>query len=456
MDYALVAVSGLLLVFPLFRGAPSFFKLARRSVSLLDIYMLKGEEDDKLPIIERRTGQLLVSLLAVIGILILAVGLSIGLLLASDEFFQTDSFSLLNSGWGMLIYSVTASIPFFIPKKSKSAYTPLAQLLHHLALDNYNVGYRLFKRESKRNAQEEKAHFVVVTGLARAGTTSVLNTAMPLGPFASLNYGNMPFLMAPNTWAKFYKPKKGKEVERSHGDGISIGLDSNEALEEYFYKVIFQDAYIRENRLVQHQLTGEQYADVMKYQSIVRKAKSDVYIAKNNNFLLRYKSMREHNPDFIAIVMYRHPLYHAASLLEKHLQYVKMQEEDPFVLEYMNWLGHHEFGKNHLPFEFDGIDAHPGMNGYNDPTTLNYWLTVWLTVYSYAATIADRNTHFVSYDDFCANPIEALRQPLSSIPGINLPAGATGHVNKREVSASYDEELMKEAEEVYHVLGAKY
>ena len=42
----------------------------------------------------------------------------------------------------------------------------------------------------------------------------------------------MPFLMSPKTWRKFYKPKEGKLKERSHKDGIMIGYNSNEALEE--------------------------------------------------------------------------------------------------------------------------------------------------------------------------------------------------------------------------------
>ena len=77
-----------------------------------------------------------------------------------------------------------------------------------------------------------------------------------------------------------------------------------------------------------------------------------MYVAKNNNALLRYRALRRMNREFHAVVMFRDPLKHAASLLAMHQKYCTMQGDDPFVLEYMNWLAHHEFGLGHKPFNF--------------------------------------------------------------------------------------------------------
>ena len=79
-----------------------------------------------------------------------------------------------------------------------------------------------------------------------------------------------------------------------------------------------------------------------------------VYLAKNNNAVLRLKSMLPLNPDMTVFVLVRDPLQHAFSLMKQHQKFEKEQTEDPFILEYMNWLGHHEFGQGQLPFNLSG------------------------------------------------------------------------------------------------------
>ncbi|MEA3462403.1 MAG: hypothetical protein U9R49_11020 [Bacteroidota bacterium] len=131
-----------------------------------------------------------------------------------------------------------------------------------------------------------------------------------------------------------------------------IGLDSNEALEEYFFKVKARDSFVKESHLSEYSISREDYSDYLDYQSIIKLDYNKMYLAKNNNFLLRYKSAREFNDDFLMVIMFRDPLTHAASLLEKHREYKELHKKDPFVLEYMNWLGHHEFGVNQKVFKF--------------------------------------------------------------------------------------------------------
>ena len=43
---------------------------------------------------------------------------------------------------------------------------------------------------------------VFVAGLARSGTTMLLNAIYQSDQFASLTYDDMPFILAPNFWAK--------------------------------------------------------------------------------------------------------------------------------------------------------------------------------------------------------------------------------------------------------------
>ena len=76
---------------------------------------------------------------------------------------------------------------------------------------------------------------VFVTGMARSGTTVLLNAIYESNSFASLTYQDMPFILSPNLWSKINKDGfEIKKQERAHGDGISKNTSSPEAFEEVF------------------------------------------------------------------------------------------------------------------------------------------------------------------------------------------------------------------------------
>jgi hypothetical protein len=262
----------------------------------------------------------------------------------------------------------------------------------------------------------------------------------------------MPFLMSPNTWQKIYRPKDKVTKERSHEDGIKIGLNSNEALEEYFFKVLSQDVYLQKDRLLEYRLSGDEYQNYLSYQSLVRASEEDIYLAKNNNFLLRYKSIREHNPQFLMVILFRHPLLHASSLLEKHLSYSMLQSEDPFVKEYMDWLGHHEFGLNQKAFQFTDHEIPEG-----DKNGLDFWLKIWLNYYRYAISIDDNKTVFVQYESLCASPQENVAAILAQadIDKPVPPIKSFKNPRSKSKSQSYDERLLQEAIAVWESLEKK-
>ncbi|MGB0432006.1 MAG: sulfotransferase family protein, partial [Bacteroidia bacterium] len=388
----------------------TFYKLALYSVSLLNVMMSNEPEELKIKKVEKGTGKLVVALMLTIANILLTLFIGITPYFLSEYFSVNVAITIPSSFGHILAISIGATIPFLFKTKNKSEYSELAQLFHRLVLNNYTLGLKLFRRELKLNQKKNikpKLEFVIVTGLARAGTTSLMNHLAGIPTFSSLNYANMPLLMAPNTWAKFYKPKSKKLKERSHNDGIKIGLESNEALEEYFFKAISNDSFINDQSLTAYTLSNNDHDMYLKYQTLVRANAQSIYLAKNNNFLLRYKSLRSLNSQFVAIVMIREPLAHAASLLEKHIQYTQMQNEDDFVLEYMNWLGHHEFGNNQKIFDFkQNKQALPNGN----KTKINYWISVWLNYYQMVNTISDNKVLMVDYNEYCDEPNRVLNK----------------------------------------------
>lgn len=428
-----------------------FFSIAENSLSLVNVLLLKIDEDEKVKLVQKKNSQLLISLFKVLLSILISIGIaSIPFVIYSFALNLTYSDLEFTSISSILALSIGSTLGFFIPIKtySTSGYSELSKLLHRLALNNYAIAYKLFKWEvknAKKNKIDSQDKFVIVSGLARSGTTSIMNKLMQNERFASLGYANMPFLTAPNLWRRLYKPKNDVQKERSHKDGIMIGLDSIEALEEYFFKMISNDSFIDEEALYKYNLTESDYLNYIDYQSIVRKENKRIYLAKNNNFILRYNSIRKFNSNFVIIFMYRDPLSHAASLLEKHLEYTKMQKEDGFILEYMNWLGHHEFGLNQKPFLFNEKET----SFLNDKNHIDYWLQIWINYYNYLIGLDKSKLIYVDYDNYCQNPAVRLNDIYKNIGIDPQEMDLSPFINNRKVDYECSQELKHKAYEIY-------
>jgi hypothetical protein len=266
----------------------------------------------------------------------------------------------------------------------------------------------------------------------------------------------MPFLLSPRRWARLYRPKGEDLKERSHGDGVRIGLRSSEALEEYFWQSQAGTEYIWPGGLQEYALSEQQYQEYLDYQRVVRQRPEQIYVAKNNNFLLRYRSVRARNPHFRAVILFRAPLYQAASLREKHRQYTELQTQDPFVETYMSWLGHYEFGRQQRPFFFPSTpEPVQAVLDAGERDGLDYWLALWIAVYGFAAELEHEQTYFVAYEDFCARPEAVLGAVLTGWPGAEGGAAVSPHQNNRAVAERPSSALLERAEEIYEKLREK-
>ena len=445
LPYLLPFLSGTLLALGALWMKNPFFKLAERSVGLLNILVADIDENEKFELVNTKVMQTVGSLLVVLLMATLVVAGAIALYTGLIEYIPFEP-----SGYGMLLLAVGSVVPFLIPKKKKSAYSAMAQLFHHLVLDNYHLGKKLLNYQIKGVAAESqsdrKYSRVLITGLARAGTTALTKELAKRGPFASLDYGNMPVLLAPKLWAKFYKPKRIENKERAHGDGVKVGLASVEALEEYFFKVIKDDSYIKEDGLYQHELSEEENELYRRYQNSI--AGNNIYLAKNNNAVLRLESLTKHNPDLAVFLLVRDPLQHAYSLMQQHKKFSAQQEGDPFIKDYMDWLGHHEFGSGQRPFVLNGVGTQNG-----DPNDINYWLERWMNYYSQVSI--GKNTFALTYEDFLAEPKLTLTF-ISSTLGISVNLVGTKNFDKNPVSVGHvNEALLSDANALYKKLTSR-
>lgn len=281
-----------------------------------------------------------------------------------------------------------------------SKYSRVNKLLHNVYLGNpflskssFEIEESLFGNASKKIDVQQK---VFVTGLARSGTTSLMRTIFQSEEYASLQYANMPFLFLPNLWKN---NKKVAQYERSHKDGILIDNDSPEAFDEYFWKVFLKNSYIGKH-LNPHDISAEVLEKYELYIALICHAKTkNKYLSKNNNNILRLSSLLKLKKSKI-FILFRSPAQHASSLLKLHLAFSKNQVEEPFIQNYFNYLGHHEFGENHKPFNLydTNIEDRYAID------TLNYWLVLWKNYYSYLLENYNSSFLLISFEDLIQKP----------------------------------------------------
>jgi len=275
----------------------------------------------------------------------------------------------------------------------------MKNLLHEVAFKLPQLN-KLFYEFEKTNLIRSDINIILKTGLARSGTTSLLNELVKNDSVFSLKYQNMPFVLAP----KFQNILQNKAsldiniIERSHKDGIFINEFSPEAFDEVFFKVYEDEKFTKKDKLLQYESSYiNKYLDFIKHCLFVNQKK--IYLTKNNNHILRLSQLIE-TQKFKILVTFREPLSHASSLLNQHIIHSKLQESDSYSLKYMNYLGHHEFGLNYKFFLFEKpiIDV-------SKYTGNNYWLAQWINYYHYILELIERfqNDKFllVPFIDWC-------------------------------------------------------
>lgn len=241
------------------------------------------------------------------------------------------------------------------------------------------------------------AQHVFVAGLARSGTTILLNALHQSTQFASLTYGNMPFVLAPNLWRALSSNDTSLlEQPRAHNDGILISTASAEAFEEVFWKT-FAD---------QEPQLFNTYINL-----ICHCYEKKRYLSKNNQNIRRLALLHELVPEALFLIPVRDPVQHALSLLNQHQRFKQRQKEDAFTRNYMRWIGHSEFGLDYQPLHTHDLE-------WRNPEHLNHWLEQWLLTYQHLDNGRFEGMLFLDYDALCIEKgrWQGLQERLSLQP----------------------------------------
>ena len=341
-----------------------------------------------------------------------------------------------------------------------SEYNFGEKLVHQFALGSKFITKASFDFEELlcglKVAPTDGKH-LFVSGLARSGTTVLMNNIHDSGKYKSLTYLDMPFVLMPNGWKKLSgrNLKRFEKKERAHGDGILVGKDSPEAFEEVFWRVFCEKDYIFNDRLGLQTIGNETIDLFRKFVNHVllsrETSKQNRYLSKNNNNILRLPFLLKAFPDSFVIATFRDPLQHAISLLNQHKKFSSVHAEDKFSLKYMNWLGHFEFGLNHKPFYFGDMESFIRLKEFSTGN-INYWLLIWKNYYSYLLNNHTPNVLFFCFEKYCDQPNEVLAK-LYAMIDLDFVALAIERFKPKILSVDdIEQDILLECEGIYNRL----
>jgi len=312
-------------------------------------------------------------------------------------------------------------------------YSWLEQKLHKFALSSQFMREVTFDFESTNiSSSSETGDHVFITGLARAGTTILLNALYKSNIFASLSYADMPFVLAPNLWSKISFNKKNLELkERAHGDGIEVSTESPEAFEEVFWKTFSDEEY-------------EELEDKFRVYvgNIIRKYKKERYLSKNNQNIKRINLITSIFNNSKILIPFRNPIQHAYSLLNQHKKFIEESINDQFISKYMKWIGHTEFGPNYIPIYNQNLNFHNDLE-------INHWIEQWYLTYSNVFQLSKnkQNVHFISYEKLCLSKDYWFQ--IQEIAKIEDPYTFEFRESKKDIPLILDMRLKEKALALY-------
>jgi len=265
---------------------------------------------------------------------------------------------------------------------------------------------------------------IYVAGLARSGTTIMLELLASHPHLASHRYRDFPLVHVPYWWNWFVEHAGAKgngAAERAHKDRIMVSPESPEAMEEIFWMAFFP----RCHDLSVTQVLGVKdacpefeafYRDSIRKLLMARKAGR--YLSKGNYNISRIEYLGRLFPDARFIVPVRDPAGHIASLMKQHRLFCAEEARDPKVLDYMRRVGHFEFGLDLRPINFGDLDAVTRVQKlWASGQHVRGWAAYWASAYSFIADLFDKDDKslarrmlIVHYRNFCAAPAAVLRR----------------------------------------------
>lgn len=275
---------------------------------------------------------------------------------------------------------------------------------------------------------------VFVTGLARAGTTTLLESLAKIKGVATHRYRDFPFLMMPCLWNLFVRlfNRKQAPVDRPHKDRIKISPESPEAFEEPLWQSFFDHVH-DPNRIhvLDASLRSASFDDFFPdhLRKVMRIRRGERYVSKGNYNLTRIEYLVSLFPDAKFVIPVRHPIAHVHSLVRQHELFTEYAETDSRVPRFLKAAGHYEFGPQRVPILFSEESGQRINAAWNGGDEYAGYAIQWSEVYRYVHSLSLRDDAIgksiliVRYEDFCEDPQKWMSKILEHTNLLEMGSG---------------------------------
>jgi hypothetical protein len=262
---------------------------------------------------------------------------------------------------------------------------------------------------------------IYVAGLARSGSTILLEILAAAPGIVSQQYKDFPPVFTPYAWNTLLKYMGGgdaKPAERAHKDGILVTLDSPEAMEEPLWMSFFAHAHNPEQSNVIN--PDDDDGSFRKFytahiQKLLAVRDGTRYLAKANYHITRLEFLLSLFPDARFVIPVRNPASHIGSLIKQHDLFSRGQSANPRARDHLRRVGHYEFGLDRAPINTGDDTVTREITGlWERGEQLAGWIRYWDQIYGYLADRVSANsqlaaaTKFVIFEDLCADPRNSL------------------------------------------------
>ncbi|MFX1274631.1 MAG: sulfotransferase [Promethearchaeota archaeon] len=318
--------------------------------------------------------------------------------------FQDRNANLPLSG-----YAAYISLKFFLFFKP---YTHLLERIETLSLKNEIKQVRIEKP-------------IYITGLARAGTTILLEMLSKHPDLASHQYKHLLLPYIPYWIQKLTEliPIYSEPMERIHQDGIMVTQDSPEAVEEFFWRRYFKN--IKKEKfsdILSEEVINPKFEEfyLNHIKKLILSQNSSRYLAKNNYNITRMDYILRIFPSAKFLIIIRNPINHIASLKKQERLFDKLEQNIPILYDWMKILGHQEFSHNRICINVNNLEEIRKIRELwkFKSTHVKGWAHYWNSIYNYTANSLEANKNLkeaaliINYDELCDNPVEIIDRIL--------------------------------------------
>ncbi len=259
---------------------------------------------------------------------------------------------------------------------------------------------------------------IFVTGLARAGTTILLNLLSQIEGVATHQYRDFPFLFTPVMWNRMTNrfSKEGDWVERPHQDTIMINRKSPEAFEEPIWQHFFPHVHKQgSSHVLDQNIQNDDfeafYRDHLKKILMLRGGSR--YVAKANYNVARIQYLASLFPSARFVVVIRNPFDHVNSLVTQHEKFMAYAQKDARVGPYLKAVGHYEFGPQRVAVNYGDASWRGIENAWRQGKDGLGYAEQWSRTYAHVSALLElpslaKNIHIIRHEDLCADAMQSI------------------------------------------------